>query len=286
MSIGSGNKYEMRRRALLEAIRFCGGVTAYSKCLKISDTRAGNWVNRPEIEVPYEYAVLTEDITQVSIERLSPFTEAANKVIRRLRAKETPPPINVELSEIYIGEQPYQKSQDPNRPIIVGTDGVLISGLMQIEMYRAARAKKVGVMRLDLEVLLIEKRSIQEMKVDLLISERVAIGIRLEQLLGNHQGQRNDIKHRKNSIDASGIQPCRKCDEVKGGKGGNIAHVVGLPSRDAYYRAKLVYLSGNSELINLLDQKRISISMAAKKVISIKDFQRNSKQSNLQGAPL
>lgn len=286
MSIGSVNKYEMRRRALLEAIRFCGGVTAYSKCLKISDTRAGNWVNRPEIEIPYEYAVLTEEITQVSIERLSPFTESANKVIRRLRSRETLPPINVELSEIYVGEQPYLKSQDPNRPIIVGTDGVLISGLMQIEMYKAARAKKVRVMRLDLEVLLIEKRSIQEMKVDLLISERIAIGMRLEQLLGNNQGQRNDLKHPRKSINENGIQPCRKCDEVNRERGGNIAYIVGLPSRDAYYRARSVYESGNLELINLLDQNRISISMAAKKANPIKDFQQNPKQSNLQGAQL
>jgi hypothetical protein len=133
MSIGSINKYETRRRALLEAIRFCGGATAYSKCLKISDTRVGNWVSRPEIEIPYEYAILTEEITQVSIERLSPFTETANKVIRRLRARETLPFINMELSGIYIGEQSYLKWHDTSRPILVGTDGVLISGLNQIK---------------------------------------------------------------------------------------------------------------------------------------------------------
>lgn len=93
----------MRKRAILEAIRFCGGVTAYSQRLKVSRTRASNWCNKPEIEIPYEYAVLTEDITQVSIERLSPDTEAANKVIRRLRINNKIPPIWVELNSIQIG---------------------------------------------------------------------------------------------------------------------------------------------------------------------------------------
>ncbi len=75
MSFGIGNKIEMRKRALLEAIRFCGGVTAFSQRLKVNRSRASNWCNRPEMEMPYQYAILTEDITQVSIERLSPYTE-------------------------------------------------------------------------------------------------------------------------------------------------------------------------------------------------------------------
>lgn len=79
------DKYEIRHQALLEAIRICGGVVAFSKRIKVSRTRASNWLNQPEINIPYEYAVLTEDVTQVSLDRLSPFTETANRAIRRLR---------------------------------------------------------------------------------------------------------------------------------------------------------------------------------------------------------
>ncbi len=81
------DKYEMRRQALLEAIRICGGVAAFSKRIKVSRSRASNWVNQPEINIPYQYAVLVEDMTQISLDRLSPFTETANQAIRRLRAQ-------------------------------------------------------------------------------------------------------------------------------------------------------------------------------------------------------
>ncbi len=81
------DKYAIRHQALLEAIGICGGVVAFSKRIKVSRTRASNWLNQPEINIPYEYAVLTEDVTDVSLDRLSPFTETANQAIRRLREK-------------------------------------------------------------------------------------------------------------------------------------------------------------------------------------------------------
>jgi len=279
MSFNKGNKYEIRHRALFEAIRFCGGVTAYSKRLNISRSRASNWCNQPEIEIPYEHVVLTEDITQVSIERLSPFTEAANKIIRRLRTQNTPPPITMEIEAILIGDYPYLKWLKQDRPILVGTDGILISGLMQIEIHKVSGIKKARVTVLDLEAILLEKRSIGDLNINLLISEQIAIGLRLEQLLGNHPGQRNDLHKHENFINSNNPQPRRICDEVVNDKGSKIAKLVGLPSRDAYYRARQVYLHGNSELINMLDEKQISIALAAKKINSKKFLFKQSKET-------
>lgn len=284
MSFDSANKYEIRRRALLEAIRFCGGVAAYSRRLKVSRSRASNWRNQPEIAIPYEYVVLTEDITQVSIERLSPFTESANKVIRRLRSKDKLSSVSMEVKEIIIEEQPYPKWQNPERPIIVGTDGVLISGLMQVEIHKASNIKKIQVFVLDLEALILEKRTVEDMNIDLFISEQVAIGLRLEQLLGNHSGRRNDLPHCNSLNGLNSTEPRRICDEVRWDRGGMIAQIVGLPSRDAYYRAKQVYLSGNSELINLLDLQKISIATAARKAKSLINFHQNIFQTKLVGA--
>ena len=102
---GIREKQEIRHRALLEAIRFCGGVCAYSKQIKVTRSRASNWLNRPEINIPYEYVVLTERITQVSIERLSPFTEEANKAVRGLHSGGKMLPITVALNDIKI--KPY-----------------------------------------------------------------------------------------------------------------------------------------------------------------------------------
>jgi hypothetical protein len=235
-------KYEMRHRALLEAIRFCGGVVAYSNRLNVNRSRASNWCNQPELNIPYEYVVLTEDVTQVSIERLSPFTDAANEVIRRLRTSDRLLPIIIPFNEILVGDSSYYRCPILERPIIVGTDRGLISGLAQMEAYRNMGMKKARVIVLDLEALILEMRSIKELNNHFLMSELIAIGIRLENL------NRNNTK---------------------------IANILGLPSRDAYCQAKQIYLHGDSELINLLDKRQISIAMAAKKVNSTIDLRKN-----------
>jgi hypothetical protein len=139
---------------------------------------------------------------------------------------------------------------------------------------------------LDLEALLLEKRTIKDLNVDLLISEKIAIGLRLEQLLGNRQGQRNDLRHQKNDNGKNSTQLHRICDEVAGGKGSKIAQLIGLPSKDSYYRARQVYLRGDLELIDMLDQKQISIAMAVKKANSRKDFQPDKLQINSIGRKL
>jgi len=223
-------KCEMRRRAVLEAIRFCGGVVAFSKRLNVNRSRASNWCNQSDINIPYEYVVLTEDVTQVSIERLSPFTEAANQVIRRLRGVSKFSPIYIPFNEIFIGAFSFYRCFDPNRPIIVGTDRVLISGLAQMESYRNMGAKKVQVTVLDLEALMLEIRFIRDINSHLLISERVAIGIRLECL----------------------------------NKGSDkIYRIMDFYSEETYKLSKQIFFHGVPELISLVDKEQISINLAA-----------------------
>jgi hypothetical protein len=81
------DKYEIRHRALLEVIRFFGGVTACAKQLNVSRARVSKWLNQFTINIPYEYVLLMEYLTQVSIERLSPFTEKINKIVRSQQVK-------------------------------------------------------------------------------------------------------------------------------------------------------------------------------------------------------
>jgi hypothetical protein len=279
MSCVVGNKIEIRRRALLEAVRFCGGVSTLSHHLKVSRSRASNWVNQPEIEMPYEYALLTEDITQVSIERLSPSTEVVNKMMRRLRSQIRPSLVRKELSEISVGDHPYLNWHKPDRPIIVGTDGVLISGLVQVEMLRASGVKHADVLILDLEAFLLEKRIIQDVNFDFLISESVAIGLRLESLIGNRQGQRNDLKSISTKNETTVLPTLIK---IKGRKDIRVAKIIGY-STNSYYRARKIYLHGNLEMITVMDKKEISIAFAASKIEELKVFQPQSIQSKLQG---
>jgi len=86
MFVVLSEQLEIKRQAWLEAARYCGGVTALAKCLKVSRSRVSNWINQPDLKIPYEYAVLTWFITKISIDRLSPFTEAVNSALKTLNA--------------------------------------------------------------------------------------------------------------------------------------------------------------------------------------------------------
>ena len=266
MFFNDKEKYEIRHRALLEAIRFCGGVAAFSRRIKVGRSRASNWLNQPEIKIPYEYVVLTEDVTQVSIERLSPFTEAANKAIRRLRQIDKLSTLELPLNEIQLGNTFYPDYCKVKQSIIVSTDRVLISGLTELKTQKANGLKKVSVIVLDLKSLILEMRSLQSIGVELLPSERLAIGLHLEPLLGKTRGYRSDLKkgdtHKPLSNNDS--QLCRICDEMTGRKDSKIAQIVGLTSKDTYNRVKQVYLHGIPALLQVLDEKHISIAMAAK----------------------
>ncbi len=270
MSFDGKNKQKVRHRALLEAVRLCGGVTSFSKLLKVSRSRASNWCNRPEIEIPYEYVVLIEHLTHVSIERLSPFTEAANEVIRQQRSINNKSMlINIELNEVLIKDHAYLRYLKRDRPMMIGTDRALISGLMQFENHKASGIRKVSVLVLDIESLLLEKRTIQDMKLDLLISEEVEIGLRLEHLLGNRQGQRNDLNGfpPKNSMTFLPMW-----EEFQGRRDVKISKTMGY-STNTYYRAKQIYLQGSIELIDAVDRKEISIFAAGQKINDTKDVE-------------
>lgn len=250
-------KYVMRQKAILEAIEFCGGVAAFSNRLKISCTRASNWRNKPAITIPYEYAVVTEAITRVCIERLSPFTDVANKAMRRVLTESNLSPVEISLHEIIVSKESKTRRFKQDRTIIVGTDRVLISGLAQFECLKEVKLKKVLVTALDLESLLLGLRTIKDINDALLISERISIGLRLEQLIS--------IRRQKIFTDgrAKGMELRRKCDEVETRYGEQIAHSLGLMGKNNYHLAKLVYLNGIPELVDYLDKKQIPISLAA-----------------------
>jgi hypothetical protein len=258
MYLDKPNKFEIRRRALLEAINFCGGVAAYSNRIKVSRSRASNWLNRTEINIPYEYVVLTEDVTGVHIERLSPFTETANKALRRLRSSYKPPLMPMNLHEVMIDNNQKYLPTGEERPVIVGTDRVLISGLTQIEAYKTIRMKKIMVVALDLEFHLLEMKQINALHYGFLVSEQIAIGLRLERLISNRKNNEINIWDCKCETSTT-IEHCRICDEVATHYG-QVAEIIGLPNAKYYSFLRYIYLYGDSRLIFMMDKKEISIS--------------------------
>lgn len=267
MFLDRENKQKIRHQALLEAIRLCGGVTAFSKCLKVNRSRASNWCNRPEIEIPYEYAVLIAHITQVSIARLSPFTKTTNEVIKQLRYGHQSQLVKIALNEILAEASCNLRRLKRDRPMIIGTDRVLISGLLQFEHCRALGNRQSLVMVLDLESLLLGQKMLQDMQLDLLTSEEIEIGLSLERLLGSFQGQKRDFT--KNNTAFFPMRGGFKgCTDIR------IAQMIGY-STNTYYRAKQVYLQGSVELIGAVDRKEISVAVAVEKLNKTKSLEPN-----------
>lgn len=253
------NKQKMRQQALLEAIEFCGGVAAFSQRLKINRTRVSNWRNQPEIRIPYEYVVLTEAITQVSVERLSPFTEASNKALRGLLALSSLAPTEVSLNDIIIDHHPYIRYFNPDRSIIIGTDKVLISGIEQLQSLKILKLKKAMVFVLDLKALLLGIRTLKECSFNFLISEQTLVGLRLEQLIANDFNRSKSLPY--------------VCNQRGERYEQEIARMVGFENSMAYSQAKMIYHKGSPTLMQTVDKKQISLLDASKIVCASEKLQ-------------
>jgi hypothetical protein len=83
-----------------------------------------------------------------------------------------------------------------------------------------------------------------------ILSERVAISLTREKVLGNRQGQRTDRLLRQNF------------SEVKGRTDDLIAGLLSFGNRQTYKYAKKIFQFGSDELINAVDQGYIAISAA------------------------
>ena len=137
---------------------------------------------------------------------------------------------------------PFSK---PNRPVIIGSDLVLISGLATLHSHVGAKIKALVV-----DVTLTENKFMVALCHKLLISERIAIGLRLEQLLQEQITITN--KHNTN-IGYQAIDTFAA----------DVAKIIGF-NKYKYIRAKKIYLSKNKELINAVDDQTRSINKAVK----------------------
>lgn len=106
----------------------------------------------------------------------------------------------------------------------------------------------------------------------LTISERVAIGLSMEQSLGNRRGVRNDVLSTKKRTQLRRIcaqveptipEPDLELLCVKGKTSQLVAKETGFSSRDTYLRAKKVVTAGIFQLVEAMDKKNISIATAA-----------------------
>jgi hypothetical protein len=100
------------------------------------------------------------------------------------------------------------------------------------------------------------ERDENEVRKDFTISERVAIGKALELQIGNRKGQRTDLAPRENFPEVDSC-PGERTSETA-------ARFAGFGNRKTYEQANCVIEQGALELVEAVDKKFISVSLAKK----------------------
>ena len=181
--IYTNNYNDVRTTALLEAINLCDGEKNLGLAIKVNHSTIDAWLKDPSIIIDPAIALKIEQATGVTIERLMPSDKKINHTNKKIcfMLREIPKNIIITINSVSL---PFSQ---PDRFVIIGTDAVLISGLAILNTHSENTIK---VLILDLISLLSETRYLSENLLEkLLISERVAIGLRLEQLVHSHSNK-------------------------------------------------------------------------------------------------
>ena len=139
---------EIQRQGLRKVIRFFGSVQDYADAVEVLRSCASNWANQGNA-IPFDKAVITEELSKVPIHEISPCTPKANDIIKRLRSQHKLLPVEMPIDLIRIPE-PHCAQLKQNRPVLIDHQGILIAGLEQLKAHKATGMKKIMVIVLDL----------------------------------------------------------------------------------------------------------------------------------------
>ncbi len=251
--LNNGDNCAIRTTALLEAVRFCGNEKNLASALNIQQPAISKWINNYSIKIPYDLALRIEQITGINIERLAPDQKKINDYLKQRNFSELILR-KIDKNQIITNDSVSLPFAETNTFIIIGSDLVLIYG---IAILNSNAENTIKALVLDLISLISGTSSILGTLHKLLITERIAIGLRIEQLIGKRNG-RKSIK--KNIIN---LKNSSVCDQLIGRTDAHIAKIIGF-SKDTYIRGKQIYLSGNQKLINAVNNKTMTIFKAAK----------------------
>ncbi|WP_218814674.1 YdaS family helix-turn-helix protein [Rickettsiella endosymbiont of Dermanyssus gallinae] len=276
----------MQENSLYKAIYNLGSVKDMSKKLGIQREHIYAWIKGVS-KIPLEYALQIDYLTggEIDWKELVPF-----HVVQRLRhltlvlPKFDLPPcelVYVSIERIKCAKAHtylIQSENDPlllnkKRPICIDSDNSLIFGEQTLSFYKQHHKRTIPAWRISLADLA-EGCYEQELFIRaFFISERVAIGIALENFLGKHQGQRNDLKNKK----ISALEPIKEeissklmqhsaqvCLKNFGKLRALVASRLGFGSHFTYLSAKKIKSNGSEQLIARVDQKELAISTAAR----------------------
>ncbi|MBP9728650.1 MAG: hypothetical protein KBD23_00705, partial [Gammaproteobacteria bacterium] len=233
-------------------------VANLAKQLGIDPDLIYKWRNE-DIRMPLSIAICIEDLTNIDFERLCPYAPKTNFLIKNRHKRKSL--IKIEISSILVDANSNIRRIYSQKPMIIGGDRVLISGLYQLEVAQLKGCEQVTVLVIDLESLFLGMKAIHEFSY-LSISEKIEIGLRLERLMGHPPGESHDLKtHASLKINKNTSEPIPIWGAFTGRKDIFIAKILGY-STNTYYRAKQVYLHGIPELIQAMDLKKVRINKA------------------------
>jgi len=286
MTWTDSDKRDIQKHGFLQAVNRVGSQAALAALVGISGKRINHYINRgdqPNLAV----CLIIEEETGVSIERLSPYTERANHIVRQkmgavkpLLPSQSLPPIIIDESLSQLGA-----SSHPHRPVIIDTQGILIVGYgRQPSAHCHPNTHPMAPLILDLDALLLKMRTLSEFSDSLLISERGAIAIRLAAYLGHEQGQRTDLAPKERSKNHRGCHLFSHREKVPGRTEVIVAQIVGPWRKDTFYRVKQVLSHGCTELIDAMDNRELTISAAAKLTQNSNDLSHWQQQRRQQHA--
>jgi hypothetical protein len=124
--------------------------------------------------------------------------------------------------------------------VCVDSDYSLVFGEKRLHSYELLNKKTIPAWRLSLFDMINGKYNKYELHHTFILSERVAISLAIEKVLGNRQGQRTDRLLRQNF------------SEVKGRTDDLIADLLSFGNRQTYKQAKKIFQFRSDELIMLL----------------------------------
>jgi hypothetical protein len=249
-----------------------------------------SWINR-EGKIPDlldVFRLLTELKGAISLRELTKNTEEIRQLINSVSLYDKYPAVELSIDKLQIIRNcPFYKEapqifhsphHDLSLPILIDNANQLITCECRIRENKISNHKKIFVHRIDLVQLINQKMSVTELLDVLPISEKVAIGLAIEQTLGKRQGKRTDLKlpqisaevisrpitNKSCRTERAHLEPLQTGVQIKRGlETRKIAAVIaGFSTHFLYGYAKEVVAKGIPELIKAMDNKICSISKA------------------------
>ncbi|BBB14789.1 uncharacterized protein RVIR1_10480 [Candidatus Rickettsiella viridis] len=261
----------MWETALLKAIQQFDTMQQFSEKLGVPRESVSAWLHK-NIQIPLEYALCIDSLTQgtVSWKELVPSYKV--RLLRHIAFSIGPVTaysciqVCVSLHRIQALKNNRPQYNLPHANVFLGLDenNRIIFGEELFYHYQALGKKTIPALLFSLSALLAGKYDPKDLAQTLLMSERLAIGIALEKLIGNRQGKRTDLVKNKQKADFDEAL-WEKFPEVKEKSTTLIAYLIGFGNnhRKCFEQGKQILKYGCPQLINQLNQRKIALSTAA-----------------------